>query len=281
MGGAWGLRAFRSPWGPLTSLGSQAVPPRPALSRAACHLHAAGRSEGPGGSWGRGQVLQEGGGFPAPLPSLSWARQSHWRELLPPACTRSNSHTSVCPPEPLQGAFYRCTLVTVPWVQPPDQGQAPAVRARDVGPAFSMGVSALGSVCWGGSRSQTAGTLPAQLRAVGLLLLFSPLPWLRGPWLLLELDRLCRQQAVQGCLFPPCGLQTPELWIPLSARMSVGQGQGARERRQASVCSAGQAVGGKGDKAEGPGEGFVLGTLLCRCWALNWWSPSESGRAEC
>lgn len=116
-------------------------------------------------------------------------------------------------------------------MQPPGQGQAQGVTARDVGTASGLDVCVLGSACtvWIQVPERKNPAL-SKSRLSGLSAVFTPAPRFCGAPRLLELDGLCKQQAVQSD-GPPAGFKLPScgsycLWHVCGAGAAGCQGGG-------------------------------------------------------
>lgn len=166
--------------------------------------------------------------------------------------------------ELLQDAFYRYTSMIVPWVQPPGQGMW----------ALRLGMYALGFVYPRGIQGPDSRN-PA-LRSSWLSAL--PLPFYRTsvvvlPGGSLNLTSFAGSREFRGRLLAPLQASNSRAADPFVCLHVCGAGPGCQGGRR-PVCLSGlscQTVCRKGDKADGPGEGLVLGTLLADVepWAVS------------
>lgn len=199
---------------------------------------------------------------PYPSATLGQRQAEALAGAPPPACTRSNLHTclSVCPPEPLQGAFYRWSAVTVPLGPATRLGAGAGCQGPGRGPSLGDGRVRPRICVRGGSRSGRWRPCPHNSGC--------------GPVAAVLLHSLgCRGLAAPSA---PQGLQaagSPGVSGPptvgfrlqscrshcLPARRYMGQGagsQGARGPGLGSACSAMPGCVQKGDRAGGPARAW-------------------------
>lgn len=151
----------------------------------------------------------------------------------------------------------------VPRVQPPGQGQAQGVTARDAGTAFGLDVCVLGPVRAVGNQVPVS-TNPAlgSRRLSGLLAAF--LPRFLGS---LNLTGSASSGSPSGFKLQIC-----RFYCVLAQHACVGQGPGAREADAEGVCLSGvscRAVFRKGDGTDGRGEDPLTFCADVEAWAVH------------